>query len=89
MMMRYSFELEEEAEKEHRALGELISQKDFTEVYLVGKLITAAQTTFPKARHFYTRDELNSFLKQNPIENATVLVKASRGIGLEVVVENL
>jgi len=83
------FELEEEAEKEHRALGELISQKDFTEVYLVGKLITAAQTTFPKARHFYTRDELNSFLKQNPIENATVLVKASRGIGLEVVVENL
>jgi UDP-N-acetylmuramoyl-tripeptide--D-alanyl-D-alanine ligase len=83
------FELEEEAEQEHRALGELISRLDFTEVYLVGNLIAAAQKVFPRANHFYTRDELNRFLKQNPVEDATVLVKASRGIGLEAVVEYL
>jgi UDP-N-acetylmuramoyl-tripeptide--D-alanyl-D-alanine ligase len=83
------FELEEEAEKEHTMLGELIAKNGFHEVYFCGTLIEAALKGFPKGRHFKTREALKDFLKQNPIQEATILIKASRGIGLETVAEVL
>lgn len=83
------FELEEEAETEHSNLGKLIQELGFTEVYLCGSLISHALKAFPKAHHFYNKEDLSQFLKQNPIDNATILVKASRGIGLESIVEYL
>ncbi|HRJ31712.1 MAG TPA: UDP-N-acetylmuramoyl-tripeptide--D-alanyl-D-alanine ligase [Cyclobacteriaceae bacterium] len=83
------FELEEEAETEHSNLGKLISELGFTEVYFCGTLISHALKAFPKAQHFYNKEDLSQFLKKNPIENATILVKASRGIGLESIVEYL
>jgi UDP-N-acetylmuramoyl-tripeptide--D-alanyl-D-alanine ligase len=83
------FELEEEAEKEHTLLGELIAKNGFNEVYLCGNLIESALKEFPKAHHFKTREALIEFVKRNPIQEATILIKASRGIGLEVVTEVL
>jgi UDP-N-acetylmuramoyl-tripeptide--D-alanyl-D-alanine ligase len=83
------FELEEEAEKEHRLLGELIANKGFNEVYFCGNLIESALKEFPKAHHFKTREALIDFLKHNSIQDATILIKASRGIGLEVAVDVL
>jgi len=83
------FELEEEAEAEHRAIGRLLKQKNFARVYLCGKLMQSAQQEFPNAILFEKKDDLISELKKNPIQNSTVLVKASRGIGLETVVDSL
>lgn len=83
------FELEEEAEKEHRALGELIRDREFAEIYLCGNLITAAKKELPRAKHFYRKEDLMAELGKNPIDHATILVKASRGVGLETVVEML
>lgn len=83
------FELEEEAEAEHRAIGRLLKQKNFDRVYLCGKLMHSAQQEFPNAILFEKKDDLISELKKNPIQNSTVLVKASRGIGLETVVDSL
>jgi UDP-N-acetylmuramoyl-tripeptide--D-alanyl-D-alanine ligase len=83
------FELEGEAEKEHQQLGKLIQQLEFNEVYLCGNLIKVAQLEVPSARHFSTRDDLVANLKENHFSNATILVKASRGIGLETIVEHL
>ena len=83
------FELEEEAEKEHRAIGTLIREKGFQDVLLCGDLFSATASTIPGAKHFKTRDNLINFLKEKPIREATVLVKASRGMGLEKVVEHL
>lgn len=83
------FELEEEAEAEHRAIGRLLKQKNFDRVYLCGKLMHSAQQEFPNAILFEKKDDLISELKKNPIQNSTVLVKASRGIGLETVVDFL
>jgi UDP-N-acetylmuramoyl-tripeptide--D-alanyl-D-alanine ligase len=83
------FELEGEAEKEHQQLGKLIQQLEFNEVYLCGNLIKVAQLEVPSARHFSTRDDLIANLKENHFSNATILVKASRGIGLETIVEHL
>lgn len=83
------FELEDASETEHRNLGILIRELGFTEVLLCGELISAALREFPKARHFYKIDLLLDYLQQNPISQATVLVKASRGIGLEAVMDVL
>ena len=83
------FELEEEAETEHAKIGKVVRDLGFTEVYLCGKLMSSALKEFPVANHFYSKEELISALKENPINNAIVLVKASRGIGLEAVVDHL
>ena len=80
------YELEEEAEKEHRTLGKLIQEKKLDRVYLCGTLIRAAKEECPAARHFETRELLIDELKKNPITDSTILVKASRGMGLEGVV---
>ncbi len=83
------FELEEEAAKEHARIGELLRNKKFDQVYLCGELMSAARKVFPEALYFGKKEQLIEMLKQNPIAGATVLVKASRGIGLETVVEYL
>lgn len=83
------FELEEEAETEHRAIGKLLREKKFNAVYLCGKLMTAAKEEYPTALLFEKKDDLIAELKKNPIHDSTILVKASRGIGLETVVEFL
>ncbi|HEX5171581.1 MAG TPA: UDP-N-acetylmuramoyl-tripeptide--D-alanyl-D-alanine ligase [Cyclobacteriaceae bacterium] len=83
------FELESESEQEHRLLGALIKERNFSEVYLCGNLIKAAYDVIPTAKYFSRKEELIEYLKKEPIKNATVLVKASRGIGLESIVEYL
>lgn len=83
------FELEGEAEKEHRDIGRLIKTKGFTKVYLCGSLFKSALSEISFAKHFDKKEQLIEELKQNPVKDSTVLVKASRGIGLEAVVEYL
>jgi UDP-N-acetylmuramoyl-tripeptide--D-alanyl-D-alanine ligase len=83
------FELGDDAEKEHRQLGELIRSKNFKAVYLCGELMSAAAAVIPGSKHFTKKEVLIDALKQSPITNSTVLVKASRGIGLETVVDVL
>jgi UDP-N-acetylmuramoyl-tripeptide--D-alanyl-D-alanine ligase len=83
------FELEKEAEREHQHIGELLKTRNFYQVYLCGKLMKSAKEIFNDARYFETKDQLVKALKENPVQGATILVKASRGIGLETVVEFL
>lgn len=83
------FELEGESDHEHTQLGQLILDLDFADVYLCGKLVAKTKERIPFAKHFEKKEELINELKSNPIHNATILVKASRGIGLETVVESL
>jgi UDP-N-acetylmuramoyl-tripeptide--D-alanyl-D-alanine ligase len=83
------FELEGEAEKEHRDIGKLIKAKGIKKVYLCGSLFKSALNEISFAKHFEKKEQLIEELKKNPIKDSTVLVKASRGIGLESVVEYL
>jgi UDP-N-acetylmuramoyl-tripeptide--D-alanyl-D-alanine ligase len=83
------FELEEEADKEHQAIGHLLKEKGFKNVYLCGSLFRAALREMPTAKYFEKKDELITELKQYPITDATILVKASRGIGLETILDYL
>ncbi len=83
------FELEEEAETEHRNLGRLLKDKKVDRVYLCGKLVASAKTELPEALHFESKELLIEELKKNPIQESTILVKASRGIGLETILDYL
>jgi UDP-N-acetylmuramoyl-tripeptide--D-alanyl-D-alanine ligase len=83
------FELAEEAEKEHERVGQLLKSISLDRVYLCGRLMKAAKKVFPQADYFETKEQLIEKLRAEPIRDATILVKASRGIGLETVVEYL
>lgn len=83
------FELEGEAHKEHLAIGALIREKGFRSVYLCGSLFKSALHEIPYAKYFEKKEDLVKELKLYPLKDATILVKASRGIGLETVVEYL
>ncbi len=83
------FELEEEAAKEHRRIGELLKAKNFDHVYLCGHLMQSAKEEISSAHYFESKEHLIEELKKRPIHDSTILVKASRGIGLETIIEYL
>lgn len=83
------YELEEEAEKEHREIGRLLADLDLTEVYLCGKLMRAAAEVYSIARYFEDKEKLTDYLKKNPVKQATILIKGSRGMALETVADFL
>ncbi|MCE7862766.1 MAG: UDP-N-acetylmuramoyl-tripeptide--D-alanyl-D-alanine ligase [Bacteroidetes bacterium CHB5] len=83
------FELEEEAAREHARIGELLKSKNFDSVYLCGTLMQSASIQFPGAVYSSSKAGLIELLKKNPIQDSTILIKASRGIGLETILEFL
>ena len=83
------FELEGEAATEHARIGELLKSKNFDKVILCGSLMQSAKVQFESAIYCEQKSELVEWLKKNPINDAAILVKASRGIGLETIVDYL
>jgi len=83
------FELEGEADKEHRALLELIGSKAFHTVYLCGPLFFGVRDALPAGWFFQTRDALIGHLLLHPPAQTTVLIKGSRGMGLEKILDAL
>jgi UDP-N-acetylmuramoyl-tripeptide--D-alanyl-D-alanine ligase len=83
------YELEGEAEGEHRKIGDLLKERKIHSAYLCGPLMKSAQATFPEGKFIESRDLLVEELKKNPIKDSLILVKASRGMALEKVVEFL
>lgn len=81
------------SESEHAAIVELAAQHPDAQTLLVGKefaRVLQARSEVP--RHlmvFATREELLGRLEAAPVEGALVLVKGSRGIGLEKALEKL
>jgi UDP-N-acetylmuramoyl-tripeptide--D-alanyl-D-alanine ligase len=81
------FELGADSETEHRAIGELLTRQNFGTVVLVGPEMRHAQQ--PGFKHFSTKAEAAEWLRQQPLSNRQILVKGSRGMGLETLMELL
>ncbi len=81
------FELGNDSEAEHQNIVDLIEQLNFKAFYLTGK--NFSKTTSPHTLRFESFESLKEFLKQNPINNAHILLKGSRGMALERVLEYL
>lgn len=83
------YELEDEAEKEHVRMGAVLTEKGIQEAWLCGPLMSVAKRSYPNGKFFETKEALIAALKADPISNAVILVKASRGMAMEKVVEFL
>jgi UDP-N-acetylmuramoyl-tripeptide--D-alanyl-D-alanine ligase len=83
------FELGNDAATEHKRIGELLKELNITEAYVVGGLMKSAREANSTIKHVETKQELIELLAKQPIAGATILVKASRGIGLETILDIL
>jgi len=83
------FELGAESPAEHRQLGQLLAQLGLPAVLLIGPEMGAALGAGGPVRHFATKAEAADWLRQHPVRGQQVLVKGSRGMALETLVELL
>ena len=83
------YELGEDSDMEHKKLGSPVASYPFDEVYLCGELIGAALESCPRGLHFKTREELTKALTEKSFRDTLFLIKASRGMGLEKVVDHI
>jgi len=77
------FELGDSAEAEHRALGELLAELGLTNAVLIGPLMQAAAAAHPAAHYFADKAAAAEWLAHHPLAGQLVLLKGSRGMGLE------
>lgn len=81
-------ELGDDSAKEHDAIVNLLQKKNISNVVLVGPHFINAGKSM-NVQTFAAVDELVDHLKQHPVKDTTILIKGSRGIKLEKVVEVL
>ncbi|HVA97636.1 MAG TPA: UDP-N-acetylmuramoyl-tripeptide--D-alanyl-D-alanine ligase [Bacteroidia bacterium] len=79
-------ELGTDTEKEHNSIIHLIQSNKFDKIFFVGKYFsTASKKT--SAKSFKNTEEAKQWFNNNLIENSTILIKGSRGMQLEKLVE--
>ena len=81
------FELGDDAAEEHEAIGKLLAECNFDTILLVGSLMENALKSIPMMKALYFPDKfgLHTWLQDYPQTDAHILVKGSRGMGLESV----
>ncbi len=77
------FELGEWSLEEHRKVVELALKSDATRILLAGINFGAALKPQRRIEHYSSRKELEEELKREPITDSSILIKGSRGVGLE------
>ena len=80
------FELGKYADKEHQNVVDLIDYKNYKKVYLVGNNFYKCKTEEIKIEKFRSLDEMTKSVNFNDFDSMNILIKGSRGIGLEKLV---
>ena len=83
------FELGDDTKSEHEQIGKLIKQLDIDTAFFCGGSMKYAYESYGKGMYMKTKDLLLTHLKSNQISGATILIKASRGMALEDIVDYL
>ena len=81
------FDLGDHAEAEHRKLGEIVSEYQIDKVCFTGSLMVSALSTAPKALYFPDPFSFRNWLQDSQLEDYLILIKGSRGMKLEGLVD--
>lgn len=82
-------ELGENSQQEHELIGKQLAKQALDSIYLLGQEFEAAKKYLPHAFHTNDKNTLKAALKESTFNSATVLIKGSRSMGLEDVVEDI
>ncbi|PCJ82752.1 MAG: UDP-N-acetylmuramoyl-tripeptide--D-alanyl-D-alanine ligase [Bacteroidetes bacterium] len=80
------FELGDYANLEHQNIIDLISTMAFENVYLIGEHFYKTSSSYLKFKSF---EDLETYLQQNDFKKSTILIKGSRGMALERILDLL
>lgn len=79
-------ELGGQSDMEHQRIVDLINEKGFSDVYLVGKCFQAVKSNFIK---FADVEKLKEHIQKYQLQNRFILIKGSHGIHLEKIISEL
>jgi len=82
-------ELGDFEESKHREILELITNSNFDHVFLVGKAFGELKNEFSHFEYFANSEAAKQHFEQFPIRSNQILLKASRGIKLEILKDTL
>jgi UDP-N-acetylmuramoyl-tripeptide--D-alanyl-D-alanine ligase len=80
------FELGKTAEKEHQEICNIAANMNFDKVFLIGENFFKTKSDCSKFKSF---DHLKETLNNKTLKNATILIKGSRGMALERILDLL
>jgi|SaaInl6LU_22_DNA_1037377.scaffolds.fasta_scaffold03063_3 UDP-N-acetylmuramoyl-tripeptide--D-alanyl-D-alanine ligase len=83
------FELGSQSFHEHQAVISMVEDFDFTKAYFVGLHFFNHQKEFPFANFFKNVADVKKHIIATPIKNTLILVKGSRGMALESILNVL
>ncbi len=82
------FELGNESLQEHQRIAELVQALEFENVFLVGNHFS--QINLDKTKKFIkfeTRELAEKYFQESPVQEKTILIKGSRGMALEKILD--
>ncbi|MFT4734721.1 MAG: UDP-N-acetylmuramoyl-tripeptide--D-alanyl-D-alanine ligase, partial [Arcticibacterium sp.] len=77
------FELGEFSEIEHQNLGKLVKEGNFETVVLFGEQMKHALKNLPQAYYFTDKFSIHNWILDKKFEDKVILIKGSRGVKLE------
>ena len=80
------FELGETSVEEHQHIADIVEQMHLNEVFLIGKIFSQTRTSLKKMPAF---QDLEAYLKEHPLPKSNILIKGSRGMALERILDIL
>lgn len=80
-------ELGEESSREHKKIVEFVQKVGFSSVFFVGELFYEFKNDFSLFNFFKTTQNLKEYIEKQSIKNRFILLKGSRKIGLEKLID--
>ena len=81
------FELGDLSQQEHHDVAKLATTLDFDRIFLIGKEFMHVKLVHPCLFQFPNKEVFAEFLKDEPITTERILIKGSRGMALESLLE--
>ncbi|MFA5619641.1 MAG: UDP-N-acetylmuramoyl-tripeptide--D-alanyl-D-alanine ligase [Weeksellaceae bacterium] len=81
------FELGESSATEHQQVAELAAKLGFEQVFLIGERFSRVEISEKNIHKSVSKKEAIQFFKENPLSEKFLLIKGSRGMALEELLE--